>query len=226
MEKMKLKFSQFLNSKAFFYILLALFCFFLACKCNEYDFDLYARLIVGEHIIEAKEFLYQATCLAIYLAAIVPIFKHGGFKLAKEKLFKNTNGFEHFKDVNHYLHYRKLAENSVANRQATLQKELADKTKVSELYDQTLLDELKKETPEKFADVKGAIEFSNLIGSVLGLAIIAPQLSHAFIHPALKFLGLENKDKKEINQAKQAVDKMIKEHHKLEEKQKNIDIKA
>lgn len=59
MEKMKLKFSQFLNSKAFFYILLALFCFFLACKCNEYDFDLYARLIVGEHIIEAKEFLYQ-----------------------------------------------------------------------------------------------------------------------------------------------------------------------
>ena len=174
----------------------------------------------------AKEFLYQATCLAIYLAAIVPIFKHGGFKLAKEKLFKNTNGFEHFKDVNHYLHYRKLAENSVANRQATLQKELADKTKVSELYDKTLLDELKKETPEKFADVKGAIEFSNLIGSVLGLAIIAPQLSHAFIHPALKFLGLEKKEKKEINQAKQTVDKMIKEHHKLEEKQKNIDIKA
>ena len=114
----------------------------------------------------------------------------------------------------------------MANRQATLQKELADKTKVSELYDQTLLDELKKETPEKFADVKGAIEFSNLIGSVLGLAIIAPQLSHAFIHPALKFLGLENKDKKKINQAKQAVDKMIQEHHKLEEKQKNIDIKA
>ena len=38
----------------------------------------------------AKEFLYQATCLAVYMALIVPIFKKGGFKIAKERIFKNT----------------------------------------------------------------------------------------------------------------------------------------
>lgn len=171
----------------------------------------------------AKEFLYQATCLLIYMAAIVPIFKHGGFKIAKEKIFKNKNGFEHFKDVNEYLKYRKLADNpSVNNRIVTLEKELHDTTRVKDKYNATLIEELHKEKPEKFADVKGAIEFSNLIGSVLGLAIVAPQLSHAVIHPALKLLGLESKNKKEINQAKQAVDKMIEEH----KKQPQLDTKA
>lgn len=161
----------------------------------------------------AKEFLYQATCLLIYLFAIVPIFKNGGFKLAKNTIFKNKNGFEHFNSVKEYTHYRKLADNpSITNRLATLNKELADKTPVKDKYNQTLLNELKKQDPEKFADVKGAIELSNLIGSVLGLAIIAPQASHAFIHPALRFLGLESKDKKQINQANQETNKNIQEN--------------
>ena len=152
----------------------------------------------------SKEFLYQATCLGVYLALIVPFFKKGGFKLAKEKLFKNTQGFEHFKNVNEYLHYRKLADNpSITNRQASLEKELiATKDRVIDKYDATLQAELKKENPEKFAYVKGAVELSNIIGSVLGLAILAPQVSHAFIHPALKFLGLEDKNKKAQNQQK------------------------
>ncbi len=151
----------------------------------------------------AKEFLYQATCLAVYMALIVPVFKKGGFKLAKEKLFKNTQGFEHFKDVKEYLHYRKLADNpSIDNRLATLNKNLpGSNSKVKDLYDATLIEELKKKNPEKFAYVKGAVELSNIIGSVLGLAILAPQVSHAFIHPALRFLGLEDKNKKANNQA-------------------------
>ena len=56
-----------------------------------------------------------------------------------------------------------------------------------------------KEKPDLFTNVKGAVELSNLIGSVLGLAILAPQVSHAFIHPALKLLGLEDKNKKTDN---------------------------
>ncbi len=150
----------------------------------------------------AKEFLYQATCLAVYMALIVPVFKKGGFKIAKEKIFKNTEGFEHFKDVKEYMHYRKLADNpSLNNRLKTLEKEkLNDKTKIKDKYDTALLEELEKEKPEKFAYVKGAVELSNIIGSVLGLAIIAPQVSHAFIHPALRFLGLEDKKAKEAQQ--------------------------
>ena len=153
----------------------------------------------------AKEFLYQATCLAVYMALIVPVFKKGGFKLAKEKLFKNTNGFEHFKNVKEYMHYRKLADNpSINNRLTTLEKELpASSTKVKEQYDTVLQEELKKENPEKFVYVKGAVELSNIIGSVLGLAILATQVSHAFIQQALRFLGLEDKNKKAQNQQKQ-----------------------
>lgn len=144
----------------------------------------------------SKEFLYQATCLAIYLALIVPIFKKGGFKLAKEKIFKNTEGFQHFKNYNDYMHYRKLAENpSIQNRLATLNKEIpTKKSKVKDLYNETLIAELHKEKPEKFKYVKGAIELSNIIGSVLGLAVFAPQVSHALIHPALRLLGLEKED--------------------------------
>lgn len=150
----------------------------------------------------AKEFLYQATCLAVYMALIVPVFKKGGFKIAKNHIFKNTEGFEHFKDVKEYMHYRKLADNpSLNNRLKTLEKEkLTDKTKIKDKYNGTLLAELTKEKPEKFAYVKGAVELSNIIGSVLGLAILAPQVSHAFIHPALRFLGLEDKKAKEAQQ--------------------------
>lgn len=144
----------------------------------------------------SKEFLYQATCLATYLALIVPVFKKGGFQLAKKYLFKNTQGFEHFKNYNEYMHYRKLADNpSIQNRLVTLEKEIpSKKSNVKEMYDDILIQELKKDTPDKFDSVKGAIELSNIIGSVLGLAVLAPQVSHAFIHPALKLLGLEKKE--------------------------------
>lgn len=159
----------------------------------------------------AKEFLYQATCLAVYMALIVPVFKKGGFKLAKEKIFKNTEGFEHFKDVKQYLHYRKLADNpSVKNRVQTLDKEILTENKlVREKYNQTLIDELHKEEPEKFAYVKGAVELSNIVGSVLGLAILAPQVSHAFIHPALRFLGLEKEKPAQDAQQQKTLDKTV-----------------
>ena len=35
----------------------------------------------------AKEFLYQATCLVIYMALVVPVFKKGAFKYAKNHLY-------------------------------------------------------------------------------------------------------------------------------------------
>lgn len=160
----------------------------------------------------AKEFLYQTMCLGIYLALIVPLFQKRGFKFAKEHIFNNTQGFEHFHSVKEYRHYRKLADNpSIKNRLLTLEKELPyDKTPVKHKYNDTLLAELKKENPEKFKDVKGAIELSNIIGSVIGLAILAPQFSHAFIHPVLRFLGLEDKNKKSKPHYQESVDSAAK----------------
>lgn len=140
-----------------------------------------------------KEFLYQATSLLIYMALIVPLFKKGGFKIAKKYIFKNTQGFEHFKNFDEYMHYRKLAGNSnVNNRLKTLEKEITTKNcTVKDMYNNTLLAELNKEQPDQFNSVKGAVDLCNIIGSVVGLSLLAPNVSQALIRPVLKFFGMD-----------------------------------
>lgn len=50
---------KFCNSKAFVYILLAFMSLVFAALCKSYDYDLFARLIVGENFIENGTFLYK-----------------------------------------------------------------------------------------------------------------------------------------------------------------------
>lgn len=50
---------------------------------------------------------------------------------------------------------------------------------------------LNKKDLEKYNHIKGAIELENLIGSITGLAIIAPQVSQSLTRSVLKFAGLE-----------------------------------
>lgn len=142
----------------------------------------------------AKEFLYQATCLVIYMALVVPVFKKGAFKYAKNHLFKNMPdaGFDKFKDLKTYALYRKLSEKTMEDRQHIL-----NVNKLQDRFSPAIRTELlTKDDPEKFSKIKGSIELGSLIGSVLGLAILAPQVSHAFIHPALRMLGLEKPKEK------------------------------
>lgn len=139
-----------------------------------------------------KEFLYQATCLATYMAIVIPIFKKGSFKLAKNHILKNEKAFQHFDNADQYLKYNKLASMSKTDRTATLAKD-----KYKNMFSETLQKELKnKEEPDQFHVVKGAIEFGNIVGSVLGLAIFAPQVSHTIVHPTLKFFGFEREEEK------------------------------
>lgn len=149
----------------------------------------------------AKEFLYQATCLVIYMSLVVPVFKKGAFKYAKNHLFKNMPeaGFDKFKDLKTYALYRKLSEKSMEDRQHIL-----NVNKLQDRFSPSIRTELlTKDDPEKFNKIKGSIEAGSLLGSVLGLAILAPQVSHAFIHPALRMLGLEkpaeNHHKQQLN---------------------------
>lgn len=145
-----------------------------------------------------KEFLYQATCLATYMAIVIPIFKNGAFKLAKNNLLKDEKAFQHFSSANHYLKYRKLASMSKNDRTATLGKD-----KYKNMFSETIQNDLKNsDKPEKYNIVKGAIEFGNIVGSVLGLAIFAPQVSHLIVHPALKFFGFEkDAEKKAVSKS-------------------------
>lgn len=142
-----------------------------------------------------KEFLYQFTCLAVYMALVVPVFKNGAFKLAKNKIFKNEACFQKFKNVKEYTNYHKLADKDFDSRIASLNKGDVSKKDI-------LSDELENylrttKTPEKYPLIKGAVELGSLIGSVFGLAILAPQVSHAIVHPVMKMLGFEKANKKE-----------------------------
>lgn len=137
----------------------------------------------------AKEFLYQATCLAVYAALVVPVFKRGAFKLAKNKIFKNEPDFQKFRSLKNYEAYRKYAAKRLDDRKLLLQQHKLQDKFTPEIEQELIT----AEKPKKYDLVKGTIEFGSLTGSVLGLAILAPQLSHAVIHPALRFIGLEKK---------------------------------
>ncbi len=144
----------------------------------------------------AKEFLYQATCLVVYALLVVPLFKRGAFKLAKNKIFKNDPDFQKFRSLKNYESYRKYAAKRLKDRKLLLQQhKLQDK--FTPEIEQELITE---EKPKKYDLVKGTIELGSLTGSVLGLAILAPQLSHAVIHPALRFIGLEKPKKPDNSQ--------------------------
>lgn len=162
-----------------------------------------------------KEFLYQATCLATYMAVIVPIFKNGSFKLAKNHLFKNEAGFSLFKNAKEYLNYKKLAELSKDIRIEELNKKRYQKN-MSESVKNILKS---NDKPQQYELVKGTIELGNIIGSVLGLAIFAPEVSHLIVHPVMKLLGME---KENHNQEKHELELDI-ENGKLDVELKEVD---
>ncbi len=143
----------------------------------------------------AKEFLYQATCLAVFGLLIVPVFKHGTFKAAKKLLGKTHPEINQFKSSTEYLDYYKIAGKKMQNRLATLSKDHSENKFTPELREQLKT----QEKPDKYDWIKGAIETGSFAGSILGLAILAPQLSHATIHPALRFLGFEKPKAKHLD---------------------------
>lgn len=141
----------------------------------------------------AKEFLYQMTCLVVYAALITPVFKRGAFYLGK-KLFKNAPEFAKFNDADEYLKYHKQAVKDLETRKAILMHPGFKETKEKLRHHNLIHDLWNLEKPEKYDKIKGTIELGSLVGSVLGLAIIAPQFAHYTIHPILKLLGLEKKE--------------------------------
>ena len=48
-----------------------------------------------------------------------------------------------------------------------------------------------EKSPEKYDLLYGTVEAGSYIGSILGLAILAPEISHHLIHPIMKALHQE-----------------------------------
>lgn len=124
-----------------------------------------------------KEFLYQTLCLLIALG-MMPLFEKGGYKLAQKQL-------------------------------GMISEKLAGKTKITEvagLENITNMDTFKKsfldmkfEDKVNFTDeqekainfVNGGIELGSFVGSILGLTIVAPLISHKILHPIMNAMGME-----------------------------------
>lgn len=145
-----------------------------------------------------KEGLYQLLCLGIYLTMIPLVFKKYGFKIA-QKILKNDSNLPNFKDANEYLAYAKLASRKKSDRNdaKTLAK-ISDNLKINNTDKFTLKEHLlNDEKPPEFPVAKGALELSNLVGTVIGLAWIASELSNHILHPLMRMLGFEKKPEKQ-----------------------------
>ncbi len=167
-----------------------------------------------------KEGLYQTLCVAIYLTMIPFIFQKYGFKLA-QKLMKGDKDFPAFKDANEFLHYTRLAKMDVHERQNhKLMSKISDTLKANDEDPMTLKQHLlKDENPPKFPFPKGVIELSNLVGTVIGLAWIASELSNYILHPIMNMLGLKqnNKSVEKVNEKPNIDNKANVSNKKLEE---------
>lgn len=141
-----------------------------------------------------KEFLYQTLCLGIYLAIIPPLFKEGGFQVAKKFFKSEGKHFPQFKSAKEFLNYHKLACMKLEDR--VKETKILDKisgTLKEHSSAQTTIKQnlLTKYSPNKYPLVKGSIELCSIIGSVVGLTMLAPELSHLLLHPIMKAINLE-----------------------------------
>lgn len=135
-----------------------------------------------------KELLYQLTCLGIYLSMIHQ-FKKASFSIGR-KLFKDEDVFKAFKHTGDFMQYFKMDEAAKLKKLEEINKNRAEGDKfIKENLNLNL--------------GKGIIESCSIFGTVVGLAILAPIVSHPLIHPILKHLGLNHSKKSEEQQAQQ-----------------------
>jgi len=151
-----------------------------------------------------KEFAYQAICLGVYLALIPPIFKRGSFWLGKKAFGATHPEFSKFKGIDEYLDYHRLATKVKNDRLQSLNK-IKSNTKF--MHDGLREDLINKENPETYDLIKGTIEAGTFIGSVLGLSILAPQISHYLVHPFMRAFGLAPAKEKKVKEPK--IDKTV-----------------
>ena len=111
------------------------------------------------------------------------------FKKIFSKNGQPYNGFEAFNGLDDFMSFQKLRNLTKKERQGQFSK-IKDKVNFTEVIKEELLNS-NKISEKKYSMVKGADEINSIVGSVAGLAILAPQVSHVTIHPIMRFLGME-----------------------------------
>ncbi len=132
-----------------------------------------------------KEFLYQATCLAMALFVVANFKKHS-ISIGKH-IFKNEQVFKAFKNYGDFANYIKLSDTEKAEKLAQINKTAkAAAEKAGKIHEEFKIENINEDL------AKGMKEVSSIAGSMLGLSIAAPLISRPFIRPVLKALGINN----------------------------------
>lgn len=122
-----------------------------------------------------KEFLYQMLCLIMTFAMVIPV-QMLCFKLSKKyiKGMPSLKGIQTFKDFGKVT---KDLDELTPEGKAVLNRDT----------------ELNKDEKEAIGLVKGAVEVGSFLGSLVGLTIVAPLISHEILHPIMNALGFDKK---------------------------------
>lgn len=104
---------------------------------------------------------------------------------------------------------RVLSENGddVAKLCKSIKDNLAESVNAEEFIKKVM--DAEKDSPffKQFYIAKGGMEISSIIGSVIGLTVLAPELSHLVLHPIMHAVGLEAPKKDAKSQkTEQAID--------------------
>ncbi|MCI1273257.1 MAG: hypothetical protein LKG27_02345 [Clostridiaceae bacterium] len=124
-----------------------------------------------------SEFLYQLLCLGLTIA-MVPFFKTAGLKIAS-KYMKNN------KETDAIL--KEISKNNIFSRAN------AFRAKYKEV-EKGFKDNMPQTEHQKTMAIgNGGIEAGSFVGSIIGLTLIAPPISHKIIAPTLHLLGIHTK---------------------------------
>ena len=137
-----------------------------------------------------KEMLYQGICLGLYLGFMKNI-KHAIYGVVSKSLSKNPENKIKIDEFNKQCGVIEAQEKATKEALKGI-KDLAAKKN----FKNEAIDEIIKLKEAMHADKnmhlgKGAKELSAIIGSVLMLTVVAPQISHFVIHPIMNALGFD-----------------------------------
>ncbi len=147
----------------------------------------------------SKEFLYQILCLGVYLAIIPFVFKKGSYKLAKELFKEEAAIMPQFKNMSEFLKYNHYANQSLLERteSKTLGKFIGSlKPEIAQKVRPVLVE---SKNPEQYKHIKGCVEAGSILGSIIGLTILAPEISHLVLHPIMDFFHIQSPKAKNID---------------------------
>ena len=133
----------------------------------------------------ASELLYQLISLGLYVALIAPVLTPSIFKMVQKIATKNSNcpQFNSLKDFQAYQKLSTLPKNEIKNH------------KLYSNLSQNSQDLLKNSSKPNLSVIKGAEKLASITSAILGLAVIAPIVSHALVHPIMD--AFDKKKKKD-----------------------------